>query len=119
VRTGGRTYRTARTLFLGEAEKEKILSRFSPEAHMRQVLQFAQEHGFHTFTEPFAGIWAPESFSFPWPGNATIEIEDRWHFGDAQEYLTGACISSIIISRKAASRTSRSSAQCCMTTRIA
>ncbi len=80
---------SAKTLRLATGHKEIILSRFSPEAHVDMVEQFAAEEGFEAFTDPYAGIWDTRFFSMDWPVAAYIEIPEKWHFGDAQEYQSG------------------------------
>lgn len=80
---------SAKTLWFTEGKKEIILSRFSPDAHVECVKQFVKEKGFESFTDPYAGIWDTQYFAIEWPVKAWVEIPDRWHFGDAQEYESG------------------------------
>lgn len=85
----GETIRSAKTICLATGQKEVILSRFSPEEHVALVEQFAREEGFEAYTDPYAGIWDTRFFSIDWPVKAHIEIPNRWHWGDAQEYQSG------------------------------
>lgn len=86
---GNEIISSAKTLMLATGHKEIILSRFSPAAHVDMVEQFAAEEGFEAFTDPYAGIWDTRYFSLDWPVAAYIEIPEKWHFGDAQEYQSG------------------------------
>lgn len=89
LQSGDDTLISSKTLRMARGQKEVILSRFSPESHVGRVRRFAREEGFEEFTDPYAGIWDTQYFSFPWPVKAYIEIPARWHFGDAQEYESG------------------------------
>lgn len=86
---GGEIISTAKTLLLAAGHKEIILSRFSPDDHVSMVEQFALREGFEAFTDPYAGIWDTRHFMMDWPVAAHIEIPEKWHFGDAQEYQSG------------------------------
>lgn len=80
---------SVKTILLATGQKEIILSRFCPEEHVALVEQFAEEEGFETFTDPYAGIWDTQYFSVDWPVRSYVEIPEKWHWGDAQEYQTG------------------------------
>ncbi len=89
LENAGEQYVSSKTIRLATGQKEIVLSRFSPKEHVEIVERFVQEQGFEPFTDPYAGIWDPQYFSCPWHSDAYIEIPERWHWGDAQEYESG------------------------------
>lgn len=62
--------------------QEKILARFSPEEHMKEVVSFAEENGFRIYRDLFPGYWSCENGS-------VYEIPRRWRANDALEYVGG------------------------------
>lgn len=86
LQTPGGVHAAERTIRIAGNTKEIIISRYISEAHLRNVERFAKENGFETYIDPCAGNWFPESFPFPWPGHAAVELPARWHFADALEY---------------------------------
>ncbi|MGN1023612.1 MAG: hypothetical protein ACI4OJ_08945 [Lachnospiraceae bacterium] len=86
LKTPDAVHVTEQTLRIAGHTKEIVISRYISEAHLRNVERFAAQNGFETYTDPCAGNWFPESFPFPWPGHAAVEIPARWHFEDALEY---------------------------------
>lgn len=86
LQTAGAVHRTTMELRIADETKEIVISRYTDEQHMRNVERFAQENGFETYMEPCAGNWAPEGFPFPWPGQAVVELPERWHLMDTLEY---------------------------------
>lgn len=85
----GERIASSKTIWLTDGKKEIILSRFSPDTHVARVQEFVRTEGFEAFTDPYAGIWDTQYFSIDWPVKAWVEIPERWHFGDAQEYESG------------------------------
>lgn len=85
----GEIISSAKTVWFTEGKKEIILSRFSPDVHVERIQRFVREEGFESFTDPYAGIWDTQYFDMDWPVKAWVEIPGRWHFGDAQEYMSG------------------------------
>ena len=62
--------------------QEKILARFSPDEHMKEVVFFAEENGFRIYRDLFPGYWNCADGS-------VYEIPRRWRANDALEYVGG------------------------------
>lgn len=62
--------------------QEKILARFSPDEHMKEVVSFAEENGFRIYRDLFPGYWKCADGS-------VYEIPRRWRANDALEYVGG------------------------------
>ncbi len=62
--------------------QEKVLARFSPDEHMKEVVSFAEENGFRIYRDLFPGYWRCADGS-------VYEIPRRWRANDALEYVGG------------------------------
>lgn len=82
------TWITEMTVRIANHTKEIIMSRYTSPEHMKNIEYFAEKNGFEAYTDPYAGIWDTQYFSFQWPSSVTIEIPSRWYWADSQEYLT-------------------------------
>ena len=60
---------------------DKLLARFSPEAHYRKALSFAAENNIRVYKDLFPGYW---NYGL----SQTYEIPLRWRANDAHEYLS-------------------------------
>jgi hypothetical protein len=81
--------RAAKTISIG-ATANKVLSRFSPQAHFDKVEAEAQRKGYTIFLDPFAGYWST-SLCIPgvFPSDFLLEILNRWRYADSTEYDEG------------------------------
>ncbi|MDO5114812.1 MAG: hypothetical protein Q4D58_01805 [Synergistaceae bacterium] len=61
---------------------DKLLSRFSPPAHMKKATELARAKGWRVYRDPFPGYW---SAALPRP----CEIPLRWRANDSLEYMSG------------------------------
>lgn len=91
-RTGAVAAAAERRLLL-ETVPDKVLSRFSPPAHLEAVTAFAAPRGYRVYRDPFPGYWDCGSPGSP-PAlreEATYfaEILPRWRANDALEYRGG------------------------------
>ncbi len=73
--------RTEADVMLGTVQ-EKVLARFSPGEHMREVISFAEEKGLRIYRDLFPGYWKCYDGS-------VYEISRRWRANDALEYVAG------------------------------
>lgn len=62
--------------------QEKILARFTPDEHMREVLSLAEKKGLRLYRDLFPGYWRCADGS-------VYEIPRRWRANDALEYVAG------------------------------
>jgi len=60
---------------------DKLLSRFSPNDHMKAVTKFSADGNFRVYKDLFAGYWPTDS--------GIYEIPPRWRMNDSQEYNDG------------------------------
>lgn len=61
--------------------QQKVLARFSPEDHMKKVLEFANKNGFRLYRDPFPGYWVCS--------DSVYEVPLRWRANDSLEYVAG------------------------------
>lgn len=62
--------------------QDKVLSRFSPPEHLKNVEAFAKEHGYRIYKNSFPGYW---NYGL----SRTYEIPLRWRRNNSLEYVTG------------------------------
>lgn len=61
---------------------DKILSRFSPDAHLDRITEFSSTNNLRIYNDPFPGYWSPADAPF-------CEIAPEWRAADATEYTAG------------------------------
>ncbi|MDI9371356.1 MAG: SYNERG-CTERM sorting domain-containing protein [Synergistaceae bacterium] len=69
---------------------DKIISRFSPPAHVENVEAFAQVNNSHIYSDPFPGYWDASTLPHGGgPSDLFYEINRRWRPNDLLEYMGG------------------------------
>ncbi len=85
-----KTVKKAEKEILLAVTPDKVLSRFSPDNHLKKVTDFANEAGYRLYLDPMPGYWSPSSFIKGQEENPYFsEFLDRWQTADAQEYQEG------------------------------
>ena len=79
---GGKILAAAEADVMFGTVQEKVLARFSPDEHMREVVSFAEEKGLRLYRDLFPGYWKCDDSS-------VYEIPRRWRANDALEYVAG------------------------------
>ncbi len=68
----------------------KVLSRFSPAAHLYNVQGDAESNGWRVYIDAFAGYWQPSALFLGQQDNKYFsEIKPEWQYADGLEYTTG------------------------------
>lgn len=73
---------------IGTVEK-KILSRFSPPSYVSRVREYAGEHGYMVYEDPFPGTWSMPGFLPEWKMSYVGSIGRRWRLVDRMCYTGG------------------------------
>jgi hypothetical protein len=81
ARSGGRVLDSKTFTMDFGIVSDKLLSRFSPNDHMKAVTKFSADGNFRVYKDLFAGYWPTDS--------GIYEIPPRWRMNDSQEYNDG------------------------------
>lgn len=69
--------------------EEKVLSRFSPPSYVSRVREYASEHGYMVYEDPFPGTWSMPGFLPDWGMSYVGSIGRRWRLVDRMCYTGG------------------------------
>ncbi|MDR1641166.1 MAG: hypothetical protein LBT59_15850 [Clostridiales bacterium] len=69
----------------------KVLTRFSPQEHLDNVMDIAAENNYRVYYTPLAGIWYPDEYipSLADRDDIYCQIYPRWRLCDILEYMNG------------------------------
>lgn len=86
VSIGG--YSVSQVITIGDIQN-KILARFHPMNHRKNMIAEAERMNYTMFLDPFPGYWDTMMFNPEWGVNYVADNPRRWKYNDALEYVGG------------------------------